>query len=209
MISSPASKTYVAFGAVIIWFSILLQFYVSLQQANFHFIETLKLFLSFFTVTTNILLGFCLLSLWLVKEKNLGVFFSKPSTLTALTVYILVVGLIYNVLLRGLLHPTGWARIADELLHVASPLIFLGFWIFFVDKTKLAYKNALIWLIYPIAYIVFIAIRGYLINLYPYPFINVVNLGYPKAVLNAFFCVVLFLLLSILLIWIGKKTVKH
>lgn len=209
MNSSSAAKIYVALGAVIIWFSILLQFYVSLQQADFHFVETVKIFLSFFTVTTNILLGICFLSLWLFRNQKVGKFFAKSSIITALTVYILVVGLIYNLLLRGLVLPTGWARVADELLHVVSPIIFLTFWIFFVEKINLKYSSAFNWLSYPMAYIIFVVIRGHFIHQYPYPFINVVNLGYPKAILNAFFCVVLFWLLSILLIWMGKKTAKH
>lgn len=202
-------KAYELIAVIIVWFALVLQFEISLKLLSGNYFETLKIYFSFFTITTNIIVAICLTSLLFFRNSKTGNFFAKPSTVTAITVYIVVVGLIYNILLRGLLLPTGWARVADELLHVVNPLLFLGFWILFVDKYNLDYRSALSWLIYPIVYIIFIVIRGYLIDLYPYPFINVVNLGYPTAILNAFFCLVLFWLLSILLIWIGKVTSKN
>ncbi|KLT65318.1 Pr6Pr family membrane protein [Pedobacter sp. BMA] len=205
---SQAAKIYATVTAIVVWFSILLQFVVSLKQAHYHYIETLKIFLSFFTVTTNIIVASCFMVISIFPKGKIRDFFRRAATITAITVYIIVVGLIYNFLLRGLVLQEGWSRVADELLHVVSPLLMLIFWIFFVDKSRLRYRSATHWLIYPLAYIVFVIVRGLLINEYPYPFINVVNIGYPKAILNAFFCVVLFWLLSLLLIWIGKRKNK-
>jgi len=49
-----------------------------------------------------------------------------------------------------------------------------------------------------------------LIGQYPYPFINVVDLGYPKAIINATVVLIIFYLLSLFLIFIAKKnTEKH
>jgi hypothetical protein len=193
-------------AAIIVWFSLALQFRVSLHLLNDNYPSTIKLFLSYFTVTTNIIVAICFTALSFFKPGRPGNLFAKASTLTAITVYILVVGLIYNVMLRGLVSPEGWARAADELLHVVSPLIFLCFWISFVKKSTLQYKQTITWLIYPLLYVIFIVVRGYLINKYPYPFIDVVELGYLKAILNAIIVLFIFWLLSLLLIFIGKKT---
>lgn len=201
-------KPFVIGAAIIVWFSLALQFCVSLQLLNNDFSATLKVFLSYFTVLTNIIVAICFTRLSFVKPAESGNLFTQGSTLTAITIYIVVVGLIYNITLRGLASPVGWARLADELLHVVSPLIFLFFWIFFVRKSTLQYKQAITWLVYPLIYVVFIVIRGSLINKYPYPFIDVVQLGYPKAILNAIVIMFVFWLLSLLLIFIGKKTVK-
>ncbi|WP_293308398.1 Pr6Pr family membrane protein [Pedobacter sp. UBA5917] len=208
MKSSTSAKFYVAIAALIIWFSIGLQFAVSLKQAGYNFPTTIEEFLSYFTVTTNIIVALCFTALWLFRNGALGNFFARPATLTAITVYIVVVGLIYNTMLRGLIVLNGWPRAADELLHVVSPIIFLVFWIFFVDKTGLKYKSAVIWLIYPLIYVIFTVIRGYFINRYPYPFINVVKLGYPTAITNAVIIIFIFWLLSLFFIFIGKKTAK-
>lgn len=208
MKSSTSAKFYVAIAALIIWFSIGLQFAVSLKQADYNFPTTIEEFLSYFTVTTNIIVALCFTTLWLFRNGTLGNFFARPATLTAITVYIVVVGLIYNTMLRGLIVLNGWPRAADELLHVVSPIIFLVFWIFFVDKTGLKYKSAVISLIYPLIYVIFTVIRGYFINRYPYPFINVVKLGYPTAITNAIIIIFIFWLLSLFFIFIGKKTAK-
>ncbi|WP_025141403.1 Pr6Pr family membrane protein [Pedobacter jeongneungensis] len=201
-------RPFVICASIIVWFSLALQFSVSLNLSAGNYLETTKIFLSYFTVTTNIIVAFCFSCLSFLKWNETENLFAKSSTLTAITVYIVVVGLIYNIMLRGIVSPVGWARAADELLHVVNPLIFLLFWIFFVKKSTLQYKQALSWLIYPLLYVIFIVIRGYLINKYPYPFIDVVQLGYPKAILNAIIVIFIFWLLSLFFIFIGKKTAK-
>ncbi|WP_316826503.1 Pr6Pr family membrane protein [Pedobacter miscanthi] len=208
MKSSANAKFYVAIAALVIWFSIGLQFTISLKLTDYNYPETLKVFLSYFTVSTNIIVAICFTALSFAKKSDNGSFFTKSGTLTAITVYIVVVGLIYNTMLRGLMLLNGWPRVADELLHVVSPIIFLIFWIFYVDKSHLRYKSALKWLIYPLIYVIFTVIRGYFINRYPYPFIDVVQLGYPTAILNAAIIIFIFWLLSLFFIFIGRKTTK-
>lgn len=198
-------QVYVAFAALLVTFAIVLQFNLSLKDFDGAFMPTLALFISFFTITTNLIVAVCFITLWVFKKTSAGEFFSKPSTLTAITVYIVVVGIIYNVLLRGLATPVGLARVADELLHVVNPIIFLVFWIIFVDKSKLVYKDALVWLIYPFLYVILIVIRGAILHQYPYPFINVSEMGYPKATFNAALIMLFFWLLSLLLIFVGKR----
>lgn len=201
-------RPFVICAALVVWFSLALQFRVSLQLLNNDYPATLKVFLSYFTVITNIIVAICFTRLSFIKRAEARSLFTQASTLTAITIYIVVVGLIYNIALRGLASPVGWARLADELLHVISPLIVLFFWIFFVKKSTLQYRQAITWLAYPLLYVIFIVVRGYLINKYPYPFIDVVQLGYPKAILNAIVILLIFWLLSLLLILISKKTVK-
>ncbi|RZL59108.1 MAG: hypothetical protein EOO93_16125 [Pedobacter sp.] len=202
---SQSGKIYTIISAIIIWFALCLQFKLSLALKDGDVVSTLALFLSYFTVLTNILCALCLTAILLFKNDGLGRFFSKPSTITAITIYILVVGLIYNLALRGLVQLNGWDAIANELLHVINPLLFLGLWLFFVDKSELNYKQAFGWLIYPLSYVLITAIRGAMIQEYPYPFINVVKLGYPKAILNTLIIMVVFWLLSLLFIFLGRR----
>jgi hypothetical protein len=201
-------KVYILLATIIIWFALCLQFNVSLKLLNGDYFQTIKIFLSFFTVTTNIICAVCLTMLLFFENSRTGIFFAKASTLTAITVYIVAVGLIYNIMLRGLVHQEGWEQIANELLHVVNPVIFLGFWVFYVNKSQLKYKKTFSWLIYPLLYIVFIVIRGSLINKYPYPFIDVVKLGYPKAIVNTVIILIVFWLLSLLAVWFGKYFFK-
>lgn len=205
MKSHSFARIYAVISAIIIWFALGLQFNLSLGLEDGDVISTIKIYLSYFTVLTNILCAVCLTAILLFQNTALGRFFSKSSTITAITIYILVVGIIYNLSLRGLVELNGWHAAANELLHVVSPLLFLGLWLFFVDKAQLNYKQASGWLIYPLCYVVMTIIRGAIINEYPYPFINVVKLGYPKAIINTAIIMLIFWLLSLLFIFIGKR----
>ncbi len=134
----------------------------------------------------------------------LGQFFSHRSTLTAITVYILVTGLVYNIILRGIWHPVGFQKIVDEMLHVFVPLATVTWWFFFVAPHKLSWKNVWPWLIYPMVYFGFTMGYGFYAQRYPYPFMEVAVLGYGKVIANGLMVLSLFLFLSLCLVGISK-----
>ena len=127
---------------------------------------------------------------------------------TAIATYITIVGIVYNVILRPLWDPQGWQKIADETLHSITPAIFILYWITLVDKRGLNWKNIFSWMIYPIAYLVYTLLRGEFTGRYPYPFVDVVKLGYPVALTNCLFMSLAFLAISVLFIAIGKALAK-
>jgi hypothetical protein len=133
-----------------------------------------------------------------------GAFFARPQTLTAITLYIAVVGLIYNTILRMLWSPQGLQFVVDELLHSVVPVLFILFWFFFVPKNNLHWKGIFPWLLYPSLYCIFILARGAVSGFYPYPFVNVTELGYGRVLLNAAGIVVVFLLTALLLTGAAK-----
>lgn len=137
-------------------------------------------------------------------DAGAGNFFSRPSTLTATTVYILIVGLVYNIILRLLWEPQGLQLWVDEWLHSVMPVLFLLFWLIFVPKCGLPWKGVLTWLIYPFVYLLFIVLRGALSGFYPYPFIDINKITYHDALMNAGAVMIGFLVLSFVLIGVGK-----
>ena len=102
--------------------------------------------------------------------------------------------LVYNTVLRGLYPLSGWNLVADTLLHVINPILFLIFWWLKRKHKVLHYKLAFIWLLYPFAYLVYTLVRGSLVKWYPYPFINAAELGYDKILQNVFMMLLVFLL---------------
>ena len=42
-----------------------------------------------------------------------------------------------------------------------------------------------VWMLYPVLYFAYILLRGHLLGVYPYPFIDVEKLGYGQAFINA------------------------
>lgn len=200
---------YLAVLAVLGWFALLAQLYLILQNGTGAVAEIIIRYFSFFTILTNLIAALCATVLLLKPKSRCGDFFSKPSTLTAITVYITIVGMVYNVILRFLWQPQGLQYITDELLHTVIPVLFIILWLLYVPKSGLKYKNASPWLLYPFVYIIYIAIRGEITGEYPYPFIDVGQLGYSKMLVNCGGLVVAFLGLSLLLIAIGKSLSRN
>lgn len=197
-------KIFLILGALIGWFAVGLQFYLILLNRTASILETIARFFTFFTILTNILVAFYFTILLLRKNTRLYTFVSLSKVSTAITLYITVVGLVYQFILRPLWDPKGLQYLADELLHSVTPFYVILYWSIFANKTQLEWKQILSWLIYPICYFVVIIFRGAFSGYYPYPFVNVNELGYPNVLLNSGVLVLLFALLSVLFILVAK-----
>ncbi|MEO7534463.1 MAG: Pr6Pr family membrane protein [Ferruginibacter sp.] len=161
-------------------------------------------FFSFFTVLTNILAA-----IMLTAQASDRSGFSKPGTITAITVYITIVGAVYQILLRHIWHPTGLQMIVDELLHSVNPLLVIFYWCLFERKGLVNYTQISGWLIYPLVYLLFILARGSFSGFYPYPFINVTEIGLAKALINSLLLLLVFSAISLLFIFAGKLISKQ
>ena len=179
-----------------------------MQNRQAHIAETIIRFFSFFTILTNILVVLYFTSRISVFKENYISNLSNKGNLTALTAFILVVGLVYQIILRGTWQPTGLQKIIDELLHSAIPLFVFLYWLKFANKTDLIFKNIKFWLWYPIGYFLYVIIRGHFSNFYPYPFVNVIEIGYSQVFINAVIISLFFLFMMWVLILIGNKTRK-
>jgi hypothetical protein len=196
MQNSIPQKIFLTLAAFIAWFAISLQLVLILQNRVASVPETIVRFFSYFTILTNIIVAISFTTNLLGSKGNQNSFWFSNSGKTAILIYILVVGIVYNLVLRQLWTPSGLQKIADELLHVATPLLYLLYWIVFTPKQLLQWKFAFQWLLYPFIYLVYILVRGAFSNFYPYPFVDVFNHGYQKVLVNSFYVLLLFLVLS-------------
>lgn len=207
--SNKALQLFLIFLFIASWFSVLFQYYLNLRNRVDSVPVTTLRFLCYFTILTNLLIGICTSYLLLNPLSKGGRFFAKPQTQTAITVYILVVSLVYNIILRSQWDPQGAQLVVDTFLHSIIPAVFLIYWIAFVPKNELKWKQVFPWLLYPLIYTVFILIRGTIMNEYPYPFLDVTILGYTDALINGAGVLVIFLILSLVLVayskWVTRK----
>ena len=203
------AKTAACIGAVIGWFALLLQLVLIIQNRAATIPETVVRYFSFFTILTNILVAVSFTAVFANDIAAKNSFFTRPKTLTATAVYITIVGIIYNTVLRFIWVPTGWDMVANELLHLIIPVAFILFWLKFVPKQNMEWKNILPWLIYPLVYLIYTLIRGSFANWYPYPFIDVAAIGYSKALVNSAMVTVAFVVVALLFVgitkWMSKK----
>ncbi|MBC7655523.1 MAG: Pr6Pr family membrane protein [Oligoflexus sp.] len=190
--------------ALIGWFAVITQYILLLNASTTGFTDTTIRFFSFFTILTNSLVSLYFTQQAILNDYKNKQFLNFPGFLTAITVYIFVVGLVYQIILRQTYNPEGMDLIVNELLHSLMPLLVLLFWYLYEDKTVIKWKSLFLWLIYPFIYIIIIMISGSFSNYYPYPFINVLNIGLKAVLINSFLLLILFMVLSVILVGFGK-----
>lgn len=191
-------------GALLVWATVILQFILIIQNRTYSVPETIIHFFSYFTILTNILVACCFTALAIEHKPYKTTFFADPGVLAATVVNITIVGSVYNLILRALWTPTGLQLVADELLHTIIPLLYITVWLTITPKTHLHWSRVFNWLLYPLGYFIIILFQGSLSNFYPYPFINVTELGWPQVIINSIFITAAFILLSLLVIFVSR-----
>ena len=187
--------------AVVAWSALVLQLWLMLKNAKsigFTTTATLTNFFSYFTILSNLLVA-------VSCSARSDSFFAGTKTRSAIALYIFIVGLVYNLVLRSLWHPTGSQLLADNLLHVVVPVVYLIYWFVFTPKKVLTWKDILPWLIFPLIYLVYSLVRGPIAHWYPYPFLDVDKHGFGKVLLNAFFVLLAFLVVGMGLIAVNRR----
>ncbi len=162
-------------------------------------------FFSFFTILTNLLAAAALLVPLIAPRSAIGAFLDRPGVRTAITGYIIIVGVVYFLLLRGLSHRQGWPLHIEEMLHYVTPPLFVIDWLAFVDKRELDWRIGPRALAYPLAYIAWTLVHGAATGWYPYPFVDVDDLGYPQVLGNIVGLIAIFLVLEVALAAIGRR----
>lgn len=199
-------KKSVTFLSLLCWFTVLLQLVLIVNNRQASIPETLIRFFTFFTILSNILVALVFTAEWL--QPNLLKFFAKSNTQVAVAVYIFVVGFVYNTILRFIWQPKGWDKVADELLHLVLPIAYILYWYFKFSKQTINYKSIFGWLLFPMIYIFVVMIRGYFSNYYPYPFLNVSDLGIEQVLWNSIYMTLFFVIVSYVFYRINNFKVK-
>ncbi|GIZ07683.1 Pr6Pr family membrane protein [Flavobacterium sp. UMI-01] len=190
--------------AVLVWFAVLAQYYLMLENRATGIGEMTVRFFSYFTILTNSFAA-SYFTFFLSKSKNgFMTLLNQPGTLTAIVMYITIVGLVYQFVLRQQWHPQGLQMVVDELLHTVNPLVVVLYWYWHENKSAVRYRQILNWLLYPVVYLVYILVRGNYSGFYPYPFVDVNNLGLTKVGINCGLLLLLFCGLSAAYIKAGK-----
>jgi hypothetical protein len=197
-------RIYAATGAVLGWFALALQLYLMLIQAPTAVMSTVITFFSFFTILTNCLVALVFTAVAVCPRDGWGQFFLRPSVQASTAVYIAIVAIVYELLLRKLWDPQGAQLLADVLLHVILPVGYILYWWFFSPREGLGWKNAITWLSYPGVYLVYILARGAVSGVYPYPFVNVNELGYGGVLARAGILMLVFLGMGLLVVALAR-----
>jgi hypothetical protein len=135
-------------------------------------------FFSFFTIESNLLaIGLLLfLGFRALQGKSAN---SITALRGAITLYMLITGIIYTLLLSGLqkeLQTTiPWV---NTVVHYIMPIVVLVDWFVDLPRRGVSFTKALAWLVFPFAYLAYSLVRGHSTGWYPYPFLNAEKHGY-------------------------------
>lgn len=165
----------------------------------------LNMFLSYYTVQSNIIVLIILLLQIINHFKQINLFREEhifQNIKGAGTIIILITGIIFITLLTKYTKDwSGYRLISSYLLHYISPLMVLIDYLFFDNLTKkLNYKKTIIWLVYPLCYYLFGIFRILFIDGFiPYPFMDIKGLGFFKSFGIITGLIIFFYILSMLI----------
>jgi hypothetical protein len=153
-------------------------------------------FFSFFTILSNMLVaGVCM---------AIAAGHARPRWRGAATLYISVTGAIYSIILAPLWSPTGAQKVADELLHHAVPLAYVAAWLLLAPHRRLAWTDAVRWLVFPALYLGWTIVRGGVTGEYPYPFVDLHQLGAARVAINCVMMTGMFAVLGLALVALDR-----
>lgn len=160
-------------------------------------VRVLVAFSGYLTIWTNAAIAIALTVPLLRPEGRTGRFLRRPGVLTALAAAITIVALGYELLLRQSWGSPGIDLLANLLVHYLIPLAYVGYWWTVVPSASLSWRAPIYWSSYMIAYSVYVIVRGEVTGQYPYPFVDVAELGYATTLRNALGFLLLFVLVSL------------
>ena len=167
-------------------------------------------FFSFFTIQSNLLA---------VTSLLLGAFATAtgqhPEWLRffrgAVTLYMTTTILIFVVLLSHLpaseLTAVPWD---NTVLHYIMPIVMIVDWAALDARTAVPFRRAVLWLAFPLLYLVYSLIRGPIVGWYPYPFMDASLHGYLGVAVTALVIAVVLTgiaaVIAKLPAWTGRRT---
>ena len=175
--------------AVLGWTALVLQAWISVTRhiaLGNGAAYGVMMYTGYFTILTNAFCAMVATSLALGPQASANWrWWRRPEMITAAAVSILLVGVVYHLLLRAIHHPTGLEYACNIALHYLVPPLFVLLWWLVVPRGILQWRDAAVAFAFPAAYAVYVFARGEMAGVYPYPFFDVVKIGYGAALRNA------------------------
>ncbi len=107
-------------------------------------------------------------------------------------VYMTVTGVVYSLLLRAVEVDTTIPWV-NSVVHQVMPVMVIADWLIDPSATRLTMRQGLLWLSFPLLWIIYTLIRGAIVHFYPYPFLNPTNGGYVSVTL---YCVAILVFMT-------------
>ncbi|CAN5448877.1 Pr6Pr family membrane protein [soil metagenome] len=171
---STAEKSFRIIAFLFSSIVLITQFVLMMQgaaESGEMFIRLVRFF-SFMTILTNIIVALAYILPLIASSSKARKLFATPNAQCAVCMYIVMVCVGYHFMLSKLYTLVGLQYYVDRGLHYVVPVLYVLFYLLFVKKGTLVYRNIYKWLMFPFVYLVYVVVRGFITNDYPYPFLN-------------------------------------
>ena len=207
MLQHPLGVTAPRLLAIAAWSGVLLQLWLSVRSALANgnpAIGGLIAYFGYFTILTNIFVALVCTAGSLNRRAPDRSFLYRLPAVGCSTAAILIVGIGYHTLLREIWAPQGAEWVANLILHYIVPIGALLHWLVYAFTVRPMWWAPLSWCWYPLVYFAYVMTRGEILFSYPYPFIDVLALGYAQTVINATGFLIGFIVVGYVLLWLKR-----
>ena len=175
--------------ALLGWVAVLTQLYLSIEaevRAGKGAAFGVLMYTWYFTLLSNIFCAAVATAYMLSANAREGLqSLCSPWVISAATLAIVMTGSIYFFVLRNQYNPQGVNFWVNSALHYVIPPLFAWFWWRVVPRRALVWSDVFRMLAYPVAYLLYLIVRGEATGMYPYFFVDVPRIGYASALSNA------------------------
>jgi hypothetical protein len=187
--SSAGARAWHAATALVAAFGVLVQLALVLRSVDVGFETTsdplgrrIAQFFSYFTIQSNILV-LVTTAVLALRPARAGRLFRvlRIAALYGITVTLVV----YWVALAPLAHFTGVAAATNLALHLVVPVMAIVGWALFGPHAVGDRRSLVMSLIWPAAFVVLTVVQGAVTGFYPYPFVDIDELGIARVAVNA------------------------
>jgi hypothetical protein len=179
-----AARTTAALSAIFVWAALLLQLFLVIGgfiRRGDGVLAGLWRYVGFFTILSNSFAALVFTHAAVRPKERSGLGAARVEL--AMTVAMVIVGVVYALLLRGHWEPRGLQKISDIAVHNISPALCVIFWTL-RPHGDVRWLDAAWCLVWPSLYAVYAMLRGALDGWYAYPFLNPVTLTFQGLIGN-------------------------
>lgn len=200
-------KTFRGFAGMLILAALIIAFINQMVDPEIEsYVGRVVRYFSYFTEYSNILVMLWFLNKSILNERIK--FLNKESVRGALTLYIIVAGIVFFLVLNKAWNQEGIAKLQSYILHGFAPITFILDWIIFDEKGNYKYKDIKLWIVFPIVYLFVALFIGKMIGVYPYPFLDLNKISILEFLNYLVYLVIAFIGLALIIVTIDKLLYK-
>lgn len=160
---------------------------------------------AYFTIQSNLIVGVTSLLLALRPERRSTLF--RVLRLDGV-IMIIVTAVVFHALLAGLIGASGWSSVSNQLVHTVVPAMAVLGWLIFGPRGLVSWHVVAWSVVYPLLWVLFTLVRGAVTQWYPYPFLDVDELGYARVTLTILGITVGFVVLATGVHWLDGRVAR-